>query len=401
MSLFKINGFTRLLISSAIVILTACGGGGGSDSPAASTPTLGGTAAVGYPIVGAVVKVTCATGAPLTSQATGSDGSWQVTLSGQSFPCAVQVTGGKINNVANTTPYHSIALTDGTVNVTPLTDLVMANLVRSSLLSSWFDALNSAILRAINATLVNNAVTLVKTQLNLVQLDSSINVMTTPFTPAAGNLMDDTLTALRMALSNAALTHPMLISQASAGDKFVAPSGFAAWIANSFIGTTSGAKIAGTTGGSTGTTINVTTGVAANGTPKFALSGCTHVVIQGFYMNCGVNSVANFTTISMVDAVDGKTCTASYNNGTLTVTKGTLSIAALLNGQGIDHVSTFGSGASETVATMGAVDATGFVTSGIATSTSSVVWNAAGVLKKIEGSISTASSTQQLSCSQP
>jgi hypothetical protein len=200
MSFFKFNGINRLFIASGIVLLTACGGGGG-DSPAApaAAPTLGGTAAVGYPIVGAVVKVTCAAGNPLTSQPTGSDGSWQVALSGQSFPCAVQVAGGKINNVANTTPYHSIALADGTINVTPLTDLVVANVVRSSLLSSWFDALNAAILRAINANTINTAVTVVKTQLNLVQLDSSINLMTTPFTPAAGNVMDDTLTALRAA----------------------------------------------------------------------------------------------------------------------------------------------------------------------------------------------------------
>jgi hypothetical protein len=187
----------------------------------------------------------------------------------------------------------------------------------------------------------------------------------------------------------------MLVTQASAGDKFVAPSGFAAWIANAFIGTTSGIRIAGSSGGTTGTSTNLTTGVAANGTPKFSLSGCSNVVVPGFYTRCGVNAIANFTNLSMVDAVDGKTCTATYNNGTLTVTKGALTVSGLLNGQGIDHVSTYGSGSTEVVASVGAMTVTSSNSS-----SSNLQWNEAGVLKSITGTIASVASVQDFSCAQ-
>jgi hypothetical protein len=49
-----------------------------------------------------------------------------VSLTEPTFPCAVQLNGGTINNVANTTPLHSNALVSGTLNVTPLTDLIVA-----------------------------------------------------------------------------------------------------------------------------------------------------------------------------------------------------------------------------------------------------------------------------------
>ena len=101
-------------------------------SPAAST-TLSGTAAVGAPIVGAAVNVTCAAGAALSNiPATSAIGAWSVTLSGQTLPCAVQVSGGTVNGAANTTTYQSIANAYGIVNVTPLTDLLVANLAGSA-----------------------------------------------------------------------------------------------------------------------------------------------------------------------------------------------------------------------------------------------------------------------------
>ncbi len=396
----------RLLLCSVVALVSACGGGGG-DSPAAPAPTpkLGGVAAVGYPIAGAVVKVACASGPALTSQPTSSDGSWQVNLSGQSFPCAVQVSGGTINNQANTTRYHAIALEDGVINVTPLTDLILANIVRAAVLSSWFDAINSAILKSINASSVNTAIALVKSQLNLVQLNTSVNPMTTVFVPVPGNVMDDTLTALRIALGNAGLTHATLVSQASSGDKFVAPIGFANWIANSFVATISGAKTSGTGNGTPSTGPNSTTGVAANGTPKFSRSGCSSA-FGNSYTNCGVSTLANFSNLTLVDDVDGKTCTASYKDGTLTATKSGVTISSLMDGQSIDPVGTFGSGTSETIGSVQAISLNGSVISGMVVSSVLLQWNAAGALTKIEGntSTSTASSSsggskQSFSCS--
>lgn len=120
-----------LLVMLASLIVVACGGGGGS-SPAAST-TLSGTAAVGAPIVGATVTVKCAAGTSLSNiPSTSATGAWSVTLSGQTLPCAVQVSGGTIRGAANTITYQSIANAYGIVNVTPLTDLLVANLAGSA-----------------------------------------------------------------------------------------------------------------------------------------------------------------------------------------------------------------------------------------------------------------------------
>lgn len=399
---------TGLLLSAVLAVVTACGGGGGGDSPAAPPPApkLGGVAAVGYPIVGAVIKVACASGPSLTSQPTSSDGSWQVNLSGQSFPCAVQVAGGTINNQANTTRYHAIALEDGVINVTPLTDLILANIVRAAVLSSWFDSLNAAILKSINASSVNTAIALVKTQLNLVQLGTSVNPMTTVFVPVPGNVMDDTLTAIRIALGNAGLSHATLVSQASSGDKFVAPMGFSNWIATSFVSTISGAKNSGTGNGTPLTGLNTTTGVAANGTPKFSRSGCSSNSFPGFYTVCGVSAIANFSNLTLVDDVDGKTCTASYKDGTLTATKSGVTISSFMDGLSMDPVTTFGSGTSETINSVQAMFVNGSVGIGMAFSNVVLQWDAAGTLKKIEGNTSTSvasstsgSSKQSFSCS--
>lgn len=128
---------TALLLIS--ILLTACGGG----SSASTTGTLSGVAAVGTPIVGGNISVICVSGSELTPTTTDSNGFYSVTLYGQALPCAVQVAGGTINGAANTTPYQSIATTVGTVNITPLTDLLVANLTGSATPSTWFTRLDS------------------------------------------------------------------------------------------------------------------------------------------------------------------------------------------------------------------------------------------------------------------
>lgn len=388
------------LTVAVAVVLTACGGGGGGSTTTSATPsTLGGTAAVGFPIIGAVVHVTCASGSALISQPTSATGAWQVTLSGQTFPCAAEATGGTINNVVNTTAYHSIALNSGILNVTSLTDLVVANMVQSATLSSWFTALISSALAQIDAAKITTAMNLVQTQLSLVQLGTTIDPMTSSFTPAAGSVMDDTLTALRIALANASLTHASLLTDVSAGASFTAPTGFATRIVAAYMGTTSGTTAAGS--GAVGTS-NTTSGTATNGTPTIARANCSALNFgANNYMRCSANAVANFS-VSMIDATDHQTCIASYSNGTLTVSKGQLSVASSINGDLVDSMTTFGSGATETISTLQSFTLGGNVASAISVSTSSLQWNAAGALKNIQGQSQVGSNAaQQLSCTQP
>ena len=72
-----------LLAATVIGLISGCGGGNNSGSaatPSAATPSvLSGTAAVGAPIVGGTIAVTCAAGGALPTTTTSATGAWQVT----------------------------------------------------------------------------------------------------------------------------------------------------------------------------------------------------------------------------------------------------------------------------------------------------------------------------------
>lgn len=224
----------------AVLTLIGCGGGGGGSSPPATT--LSGTAAVGFPIVNGTVNVTCAAGTTISGIAnTSATGAWSVNVAGQTLPCAVQVTGGTINGVTNATTYQSIATSIGTVNVTPLTNLVMANLTGTTIPSTWFAGLTPAQLNAITTAQVTTAVTNVQTALGLTALNT-INPITLAFNANSGVVMDDILTALRNAMMTANVTYASLLNSAgaTAGATITPPAGLSAALAAAYAGTTSG-----------------------------------------------------------------------------------------------------------------------------------------------------------------
>jgi len=208
-------------LGSAAVLgaLVACGGGSGTAVTAAAATTLGGTAAVGAPIVGGTVNVTCAGGSGL-SATTGNTGAWQVTVSGQTLPCAVRISGGTVNTLANGTDYHTIALSFGTANITPLTDLITANLAGSAP-GTWFGALDSAALQALTEARVSAALQAVSTALGLTNALDGANPITRAFSPVNGDLLDDILEAL----ANAGAAYADLLANAQTGN-FTAPAGF-------------------------------------------------------------------------------------------------------------------------------------------------------------------------------
>ena len=234
-----------MVASSAALLLTACFGGGSSTSSVANpvNGTLGGTAAVGTPIVSGTVKVVCAGGNPVGATTTNSLGAWQVTLAGQGLPCAVQVSGGSINGVANSVPYHSIAVALGTVNITPLTDLIVANLAGASTPSSWFAALStvSAPLAALGQPQVDAALAKMRAALTALPPLATVNPITTSFTPAPGNVSDDMLAALQSAMQATGIPYATLLNSAAAA-AFTAPAS----ALSSAMTTAYGATVSGT-----------------------------------------------------------------------------------------------------------------------------------------------------------
>ena len=194
--------------------LAACGG---SDDDAAVAPPapastqLAGTAAVGAPIANGAVQVRCAgTASAVLQTTTSATGAWQVNTTGQSLPCAARVSGG---NLPAGQALHSLALEFGTLNITPLTDLIVAN-ATSRLPAAWWGSTGPADLAALSAPSVSKALNQVRSALGLVPLQT-LDPRTAAFTATPKDTTDAMLEALQKALATSGLTYASLLGEAS------------------------------------------------------------------------------------------------------------------------------------------------------------------------------------------
>ena len=150
-----------------VLLVAACGGdsddhnstsGGGGGGPEATN--LSGSVAVGAPVNGATVQVTCRSGNGVAAVTSAANGGYTVRIPSADFPCILRVSGGDLP--AGITALHSFApsASQSTVNVTPLTDLAMALAVTGQdgrSLADWFqdpanwDAVGAALSAAAGA----------------------------------------------------------------------------------------------------------------------------------------------------------------------------------------------------------------------------------------------------------
>jgi hypothetical protein len=188
-------GLTLAACALATLALTACG------DP--SFLRISGTAAVGAPVVGEV-SATCASGTGVAlSQA---NGSYTIDVLDGVGPCLVKIT------PANTAlaPLYSVAVGTGssfTANISPLTNMLVSYLqsvpgVTASTPEAWF-ALSAtrALLsqpQEVQTRVVNDFIPAVRQLLPTFSL-SGTGFLTTAFTAAAGDPVDDALEALRTA----------------------------------------------------------------------------------------------------------------------------------------------------------------------------------------------------------
>lgn len=182
--------------------LTACGGGGDSGSaPAAPPPpaavALSGTAAAGLPLVGSVT-IKDALGATKTVPID-ANGGYTVDVTGMTAPVMLRATG-----FVGATSYviHSASATvaaNGTVNITPLTDLIVANaagqIAATYFAGSSFANLTQAQLDAETASLKAKLLPV----LQAMKVDAAIDLLRTPFTPLSSAL-DQALDVLRVSV---------------------------------------------------------------------------------------------------------------------------------------------------------------------------------------------------------
>jgi hypothetical protein len=306
----KFSSGVLLACVAALSSLSGCGGG----SSTAASSTLSGKAAVGFPIVAADVQVVCAGGGALSKVHTDALGAWTISISGQTLPCAVEVTNGTINGSPNPTAYHSVASSAGTVNVTPLTDLLVANLSGVAP-STWFASVNATSLGLVSSGALSSALLKIRTALTALTALGSIDPITQPFTASSGNAIDDMLSAMRSALAAAGLQYSDLLAAATASSINL-PTGLGAALATSYATTTTGAN--STTGSTTGGTTGCTGAVAS----FFAANAKTYTAKISTY-----NGTPNATP-TVLGYANGTTAPVTVNSN-CTITLGTYTLTAV------------------------------------------------------------------------
>ena len=193
---------SRLVWASILAAtLAACGGGGGGDTTAvapAPTPTplaLSGTAAKGAAIAGATVEVKCASGSATAT--TNSSGGFSFSLASGALPCALKVPTGDGSFL-----YSAIGGSGAgsfTVNVSPLTQLIVANAIGVSP-DVLFDQFTALVATVTSASL-SNALAVVKSTLAAAGIDlASINPISDAL--VVGNTQDQKIDALVTTLTS-------------------------------------------------------------------------------------------------------------------------------------------------------------------------------------------------------
>lgn len=197
--------FKRLALAIAaagMVTLYGCGGGGG-DSPVGAAPAVAGfsgVAAAGLPLVG-TVTVKDANG---VSRATpiGEGGSYSVDVTGLTGPFMFRAEGTVGGRSYIIHSAASAADTNGTINITPLTDLIVSN-IAGQLAANYFNSGNFSTLT--RSELDAETASLKAKLLPVLQamgVDASIDLMRTAFTPLSSAL-DKALDVLSVSIDPA------------------------------------------------------------------------------------------------------------------------------------------------------------------------------------------------------
>ncbi len=146
------------------------------------------------------MTVQCAVGEAVTTT-TGAAGAWTVSLSGgQTFPCFVTVTGG-----SPSVTLHSVAQSAGNVNVTPLTNLIIAAAGGMDP-AAWFTANKTTLSTALPVLIAKLPAAQTAFVANLRASGFTVptgDLLTVAFSPVDGDAYDDLLEALKRSLANA------------------------------------------------------------------------------------------------------------------------------------------------------------------------------------------------------
>jgi hypothetical protein len=153
---------------------TGAGGGGGGSGGGGVTPTaltVSGVAARGAALAGASVQASCATGSGSATAL--PDGSYSLPITGGVLPCVLKATSSD-----GTTTLYSLAAGTGataTANITPLTELVLAQMTGQEPAAFYANASTdaTALTTAVTAEKIDAASTAVVATLQAAGVDTS------------------------------------------------------------------------------------------------------------------------------------------------------------------------------------------------------------------------------------
>lgn len=195
-----------------VASLFACGGSG-PDSVANDTAQIQGVVAVGLPVVGATVQLTCSIPQTISPITSGVSGAWSAVVSQAALPCGASASGGTIGGAPNTQNLHSLVLAAGTVNITPLTDLLVGKAAGLTP-EAWFASLTPTQLAAASTAATEASTAIVQAlQAAGFALPSGFSPLATPFNAQAGDPYDDLLEAFKTAIANASSTYSTVLAQ--------------------------------------------------------------------------------------------------------------------------------------------------------------------------------------------
>lgn len=203
--------FPRLAIAlgfGSALLLASCGGNDEIRIPVA----LDGVAATGAALANRAVSVKC-TGGETAAATTDARGAFRLEVNTPSLPCLLEVDAGSAGRL------HGYTAAPGRVNVTPLTELILARALRANPGTAFASADDRTIATARdNLAAATTAITGEASR--LMGWTFSVNAMNGTF--AIGDDNDKALDALGASLASASATLSTLTTAAAAGTSLIA-----------------------------------------------------------------------------------------------------------------------------------------------------------------------------------
>jgi hypothetical protein len=235
------------------------------SNPSAPVSFVNGTVATGRAIVGGTISIKDSRGTVVTSTSDGN-GFYQYTgPSGQlQPPFVLEVSGGTVNGLPNSRTFHSLSATGGRVNLTPLTELLFAGLLRTGNTQTTFGTITPVQF----GTITQANIEAIQTAIRNILTSRQINGTTSPF---IANSVDTTAFADFISLifspngAGADAVLDLLQLAITNFNSLIAEIG----AANLSFGNGGGNGTGGTTGGTV-------TGGTGNGTSNRLISGGTY-----------------------------------------------------------------------------------------------------------------------------